>query len=137
MEPSDGLTPTCLAVSPDGGRLAIGGDDAQILMVDAERPEPTALHVWHAPMVRGRFNGTVEALAFGPDGRRLASVANDDRLVVGDVVKGGSVADGILSRKPGERPVLERRVCWSADGRRIAAVNGHGRVEIWEAPDLP
>jgi len=129
-----GVSPKCLALSPDGKSVAIGGNDAQLVLVDAETLKPLAMRVWHAPLVDGRLNGTIESLAYSPDGRRLASVANDNRLVIGDARSGESLADATMSlEKASHGASVERGVCWSMDGTRIAVVNGRGSIEIWDA----
>jgi hypothetical protein len=68
----------------------LGGNYAQLLQVHAETLEPTGMRVWHVPPRRRNYNGEFTAIAFGPDGGRLASAANDGRLVVGGVRSGDS-----------------------------------------------
>jgi WD40 repeat protein len=133
-----GFDPNCLALSPDGRFLAIGGNDAQLVLADAKTLQPAALRVWHAPLVEGRQNGKIEALAFSPDGCKLASVANDSRLIVGDARSGDPLADGILSRELASHGIpVEHDVCWSVAGAQIVVVNSEGSIEVWDnGPDL-
>jgi hypothetical protein len=127
-----GLRVCCLAVSARGDRLAVGGSDAQIVQFDAATLRPLMMRVWHKPLVR-EANGRVSSLAFSSDGRWLAAVGNDQRVVVGVVESGDSVAEGLLSSAPLETAFGTSRVCWSADDTRIAVVTEAGRLEIWRA----
>jgi WD40 repeat protein len=130
---SKGFFPHCIALSANGGRLALGGNDAQLVLLDGGSLQPLTMRIWHLPFDDAGTNGEVQALAFSPDGQMLASVANDDRLVVGDAQTGDPLAEAKLSVEavqPYSR--LERRVCWSADGAQIAVTNGEGRIEIFD-----
>ncbi|TVQ10193.1 MAG: hypothetical protein EA368_07835 [Leptolyngbya sp. DLM2.Bin27] len=59
---------TALAISPDGGWLAIGADDGQIALVNLQGPNQTTQlrHAW-----------AVRALAFTPDSRMVVSTSAD------------------------------------------------------------
>jgi WD40 repeat protein len=78
-----------------------------------------------------RHTCPVTAVAFSPDGRRLASASNvnaggvDPTLTVWDVSTGTAVmriaCDGTA-------------VAWFADGSRVAAAARDGSVKVWEVP---
>jgi WD40 repeat protein len=122
----------CLALSPDGRLIAVGGNDARLVLFETETLQPLAMHVWHEPIVSG-WNGEVEALAFSPDGRLLATVGSDERLVLGEVESGDALAEGMLSPYEGGSVIVSPDLCWSLDGLRLAVVTSTGRVEIWRA----
>jgi hypothetical protein len=129
---SMGFAPECIAISNDSDHLAVGGNDAQLVLLDGASLKPLTMRVWHHPLVNPEKNGSVEALAFSPDGHLLASVANDNRLVVGDVQTGDPLAEAKLSIEA-VRPYsrLKHRVCWSTDCAQIGVTNGEGGVEIF------
>jgi WD40 repeat protein len=72
--------------------------------------------------IKGPKRG-VEAVAFSPDGRRLASVSQDGTVKVWDVATGQE----FLSLKGHDS------VAFSPDGRRLASVGQDETVKIWDA----
>lgn len=109
-----------LAYSPAGDRLAV-----------AIGPE---VHIWDAggagepPRLTGH-DGETAALAWSPDGERLASVGDDQALIVWDAASGeeryraDDYADWLSS------------LAWSADGERIATCDRAGAVVVRAAAD--
>lgn len=63
---------TCLAISPDGRKIASAGFDETILLWDIESPGEPARLIGHTEVVR--------TVAFSPDGRFLASASWDQTL---------------------------------------------------------
>jgi len=71
----------------------------------------------------------VQALAWSPDGRRIASVADDRTVRVWDAVRGIEMA--VL--RGHDDAVWD--VAWSPDGRLIATASRDSTVRIWSASD--
>ena len=118
-----------VAVSPDGRFVAGGSFDDTVRLWDRRTDA--------APRVFAH-SGDVNAVAFSPDGTRLASGAGDwsDETRLGEVQL-RDVADGSLLRRLEGHP----RVCWtvafSPDGRTLATgggelQNGPGSVILWD-----
>jgi WD40 repeat protein len=68
----------------------------------------------------------VLAVAWSPDGRRLASGGQDRQVKVFDVEDGAE-----LLTLPHEQQVSA--VAWSPDGERLASLDLSGRVKVWDA----
>jgi WD40 repeat protein len=64
-------------------------------------------------------------VVFSPDGKRLASVSEDDTLRLWDVETGQEM---LTIKGAGSS------VAFSADGKRLAACTGDKSVTVWEAP---
>jgi WD40 repeat protein len=104
-----------LAWSPDGARLAVGGDDS-LTLFDAEL----------RPTLRVPTGEAVVALAFAAGaGRLFAGLANGAVRVVDAVT--GALEDGL----PGEG-VAVRALAVSPDRRTLAASGDDGRVRLGE-----
>jgi WD40 repeat protein len=109
---------SALALSPDGSRIAfheirrllLGGRDGRLLR-DVSRPLTRTRHV-----------------AFSPDGRRIATAANEMSIEVVDAETGAS---RIALKGHRAAPTC---TAFSPDGRRIASGLDH-TVRVWDALD--
>ncbi len=90
--------------SPDGARLAIGGDEGvvEILTLEGRR-------LW----LRGEYRRPVYDVRWSPDGRRLASAAHDGTINIWDVQE-----DSVPIA--GQTTTASLTISWSADGHRLA-----------------
>jgi eukaryotic-like serine/threonine-protein kinase len=114
----------CVAFSPDGRSLAA--------------PAARDVLVWDAATGRQVLRiktpaaGQVLALAFSPDGQRLACASVDGTLRVWEVSEGkGEVTEPFLTLPgPGDRPVCS--LAFSPDGRCLASGGMDRTVRVWD-----
>lgn len=107
-----------LAYSPDGKILA-GGCYQAIRLWDADTGEVLKTLEGH--------HGLVRAIAFSPDGRRLASGGEDSRLKIWDVASGREVLS--LSGHDSYIP----RLAFNPNGHQIATVSFDNTAILWSA----
>jgi len=109
------------AFSPDGGKLAAtdGAGWGVIQLFDLEGRLLTTLEG------HSRY---VHALAWSPDGTRLASASVDDTVRVWDTQRGSILR--VLDNK------FALGVAWSPDGRYLSSGGGERTVIIWDATTL-
>ncbi len=113
---------TAVAFSPDGTRVATGGDDPDATLLDVATGKSTRL--------RGH-TGYVRSLAFSADSQRLVSGGNDNFAIVWDV----STAT-ILSRLAGHTAELYG-VAVSAAGNSVATAGRDTTILTYDTADLP
>src|SRR5262249_24429620 len=124
--PGPGVRATAVAWSPDGKRLASGGDDGMIRICDpSARAEVAPLPGHDEGRVNQQF-GLIRSLTWSPDGTRLASAGLDGRALVWEVA-GGRAGFAL----PADRGSVWS-VAWSPDGTRLAAGSEDGTIRVVE-----
>jgi serine/threonine protein kinase/WD40 repeat protein len=106
----------CVAFSPDGKRLASGGEDATVRLHDERVAGPPSLG----------HSQAVTRVAFTPDGRRVLSVGRDS------LIEWDSGSGKLLRAKPWPLEDVTA-VDISDDAKWIAAASGNGTIEVREA----
>ncbi len=117
------------SISPDGKIIAVGFDDASIILWELA----TGTVVKH---LSGHEDG-VYALAFSPNGTKLASGSADMKIIVWSVIAdkdedGNDIEDN-------DFPILEgheldvTKVAYSPDGTRLVSGALDGVLKIWDA----
>ncbi|HVU69594.1 MAG TPA: protein kinase [Ktedonobacteraceae bacterium] len=119
-----------LAWSPDGRSIASAGEDKLIHIWSVQREKGSFLTSWLFP-TRGQFTyrghfGRVNALAWSPNGQRLASVSADKTLQIWDSLTGRKY---FIHRNPSATLTC---TAWSYDGRYIATGGNDKLVHVWD-----
>ena len=117
--PVFGSSPTCVAISPDGGGVAAGCMDARVRRWDLGTDKELEPLTGQGAAVR--------AVAFSPDGLRIAAAANDGRLGVWDARTGEARYVVVAHFAPAWG------VAFSPDGNRLATSADDATIRIWDA----
>ncbi len=107
-----------VAFSPDGRRLAAGGDDPKVVIVDANSGELLA--------ELSGFTGRIQSVVFSPDGRQILTAGQDPTLRLWDS------ETGRLVRTFAGHSLEVLAAIFHPDGTRIAS-GGHDRsICVWD-----
>ncbi len=104
------------------GAVAVGGTTWLALASSPHTPPLGATLLTYTG-----HSSPVDAVAWSPDGKRLASGSNDDTVQVWDATTGGNV----LTYK-GHSDIVDA-VAWASDGKRIASGSADKTVKMWDA----
>jgi WD40 repeat protein len=124
-----------VAWEPGGNRIASSGGDNTVRIWDTE--ERRSLLTYHGPptlLPTTNISTTIYALAWAPEGLRIASAGNGTKVYVWDATTGNDLA--IYRGHTGLWPAIYA-VAWSPDGSRIASAcsvaPGKDRtIHVWD-----
>ncbi len=112
--------------SPDGRRLAVAGISmlgGLLRVVDVENGG----ELWQ---LKGHTQ-IVEAIAFSPDGKRLASGSGDGTIKLWDLNSGQEI------QRLNEHTLPVSSLEFSTDGHRLYSASWDLTVHVWDATPLP
>src|SRR6266581_3487595 len=115
--------------SPDGTRIASGGEDGTVQVWNAATGERTLTYQLYA--------GSLHSVTWSPDGTRIAFTSQDNSVQVWDAATGQHLmtyrghAQSVLPAPDSPRSVLS--IAWSPDGKHIASGSRDRTVQVWDA----
>jgi Tol biopolymer transport system component len=109
------------ALSPDGRRLAVGGQGGEILLLDL----PTGAPVRHAVV---GHDGPAGPLAFSADGRTIVSGGRDGRVSVWD----GHTGERLGALTVTAAPDVSTHPAFLPDGHTVVIVASDGAIHTWD-----
>lgn len=85
--------------------------------------------------LRLRHNGEINAMAFSPDGQKLATASNDETVKIWDLSNGHEILTyaGHRSGLTGPERKKVRCLAWSSDGTFIVSAGMEKNIKIWDA----
>ena len=120
----------CLVRNPKDNQVLCGGDDGLPRLYKIFRTEVRTMNQEDHNLIRTfeKQSGTITALAFSPDGMRVAVGSETGMVNVYTVADGKSVA-----ALPGAEGALFA-LAFTPDGKRLAAGGLDGRVRLYDLP---
>jgi Tol biopolymer transport system component len=106
-----------VAISPDGGTLAMAIDDGSVKLWDLKEGRVKGTLTGHA--------GPIWAVGFSPDGTGLATASDDGTAKLWDLATGKET-------RSLEHPTAVRRVAFAPDGKRLATGSRNGVLRVWD-----
>jgi WD40 repeat protein len=108
----------CVAYSPDGKAVLVGGGSGAIL-ADAASGDPLC-----APLTHENY---IECLAYSPDGKTVATGSLDRTARIWDAATGHPIGPPLLH----QRPVVA--IAYSPDGKTVLTGSEDGTARLWDA----
>jgi WD40 repeat protein len=107
-----------VAFSPQGGQLASGGIDKNVILWDVASRKKIRTLPGHEPLI---------GLAYRPDGKQLATTGMDGTVRVWDITTAAEILS--LAGHAG----VGYAIAFSPDGRRLASCGPDFEVRVWDA----
>jgi WD40 repeat protein len=121
----------CAMPGPAGDVVACAGRDGQIGLYSLRSLELFVKTTWFEP-VRDGMRTSVAVVSFSPDGRLLAAISWNQRMVVGDA----TTLEPMYESPEAMGAIFEPpRVSWSPDSSLIAVNDLPSRTQIWGFDD--